>query len=42
MNYGYACVSTDDRNTDLQVAALKQACCEKPFVNEGKNRATLW
>jgi hypothetical protein len=41
MKYGYACVSTDDQNTDLQLAALKRAGCDKTFVDEGKSGATL-
>lgn len=41
MKYGYARVSTDDQNTDLQLAALKQAGCDKKFVDEGRSGATL-
>lgn len=41
MKYGYARVSTDDQNPDLQLAALKQAGCDKTFVDEGKSGATL-
>ncbi|WHZ27925.1 MAG: hypothetical protein OJF51_002723 [Nitrospira sp.] len=41
MKYGYARVSTDDQNTDLQLAALKRAGCKKTFVDEGKSGATL-
>jgi len=41
MKYGYARVSTDDQNTDLQLAALKQAGCDKTFVDEGRSGATL-
>ena len=36
MKYGYARVSTDDHNTDLQLAALKRADCKTNFVDEGK------
>jgi DNA invertase Pin-like site-specific DNA recombinase len=41
MKYGYARVSTDDQNTDLQLAALKRAGCKKTFVDEGKSGATM-
>lgn len=41
MKYGYARVSTDDQNPDLQLAALKRAGCKKTFVDEGKSGATL-
>lgn len=41
MKYGYARVSTDDQNPDLQLAALKRAGCKKHFVDEGKSGATL-
>lgn len=41
MKYGYARVSTDDQNPDLQLAALKEAGCEKTFVDDGKSGATL-
>lgn len=41
MKYGYARVSTDDQNTDLQLSALKRAGCNKTFVDEGKSGATL-
>jgi DNA invertase Pin-like site-specific DNA recombinase len=41
MKYGYARVSTDDQNPDLQLAALKQAGCDKTFVDEGRSGATL-
>lgn len=34
MLVGYARVSTDDQNTDLQIDALKQAGCEKIFVEK--------
>lgn len=41
MKYGYARVSTDDQNPDLQLAALKRAGCKKTFVDEGKSGATM-
>ena len=41
MKYGYARVSTDDQNTDMQLAALKHAGCGKTFVDEGRSGATL-
>lgn len=41
MKYGYARVSTDDQNPDLQLVALKQAGCDKTFVDEGRSGATL-
>jgi DNA invertase Pin-like site-specific DNA recombinase len=41
MKYGYARVSTDDQNTDMQLAALKHAGCDKTFVDEGRSGATL-
>ncbi|MBX3301217.1 MAG: recombinase family protein [Nitrospira sp.] len=40
MKYGYARVSTDGQNPDLQLAALKEAGCEKTFVDDGKSGAT--
>lgn len=41
MKYGYARVSTEDQNTDLQLSALKRAGCTKNFVDKGKSGATL-
>jgi DNA invertase Pin-like site-specific DNA recombinase len=41
MKYGYARVSTDDQNTDLQLSALKRAGCKRNFVDEGKSGATM-
>ncbi|HWF60270.1 MAG TPA: recombinase family protein [Nitrospira sp.] len=41
MKYGYARVSTDDQNTDLQLAALKRAGCDKTFVDEGRSGAIM-
>ena len=40
MNYGYARVSTDDQNADLQKAALRKAGCEKIFTDDGLSGAT--
>jgi DNA invertase Pin-like site-specific DNA recombinase len=34
MLIGYARVSTQDQNLDLQRAALEQACCEKIFEDQ--------
>ena len=35
MKYGYARVSTDDQNADMQHAALKKAGCTKIFTDNG-------
>jgi DNA invertase Pin-like site-specific DNA recombinase len=40
MKYGYARVSTDDQNSDMQLAALKRAGCTKTFTDEGISGAT--
>jgi DNA invertase Pin-like site-specific DNA recombinase len=40
MKYGYARVSTDDQNADLQKAALRKAGCEKIFTDDGLSGAT--
>ena len=42
MKYGYARVSTDNQNPDLQLTALKQAGCDKTFVDEGRRVAGIW
>jgi DNA invertase Pin-like site-specific DNA recombinase len=40
MKYGYARVSTDDRNPALQLAVLKKAGCQTAFKDEGLSGAT--
>jgi DNA invertase Pin-like site-specific DNA recombinase len=40
MKYGYARVSTDDQNSDLQLTALKRAGCKTIFKDEGLSGAT--
>src|SRR5487761_2474467 len=40
MKYGYARVSTEDQNPDLQLAALKKAGCRTVFKDEGISGAT--
>jgi len=41
MKYGYARVSTDDQNPDLQLAALKRAGCKSVFKDKGLSGATV-
>jgi DNA invertase Pin-like site-specific DNA recombinase len=40
MIIGYACVSTDDQNPALQIAALKKDGCQTLFKDEGISGAT--
>jgi DNA invertase Pin-like site-specific DNA recombinase len=40
MKYGYARVSTDDQNTDMQLEALERAGCKKVFRDDGLSGAT--
>lgn len=40
MKYGYARVSTDDQNADLQHAALKKAGARKIFTDDGLSGVT--
>jgi DNA invertase Pin-like site-specific DNA recombinase len=40
MKYGYARVSTDDQNADMQLKALTRAGCKKVFKDEGLSGAT--
>ena len=41
MKYGYARVSTDDRNADMRLKALKSAGCKTMFTDEGLSGATV-
>jgi DNA invertase Pin-like site-specific DNA recombinase len=40
MKYGYARVSTEDQNTDMQMKAVQRAGCKKIFRDEGLSGAT--
>src|SRR5215813_10317083 len=40
MKYGYARVSSDDQNADMQRAALRKAGCTKIFTDDGISGAT--
>jgi DNA invertase Pin-like site-specific DNA recombinase len=40
MKYGYARVSTEDQNADMQLKALKSAGCRTMFTDEGLSGAT--
>lgn len=40
MKYGYARVSTDDQNADMQKAALKKAGAKEIFTDDGLSGAT--
>ncbi len=40
MKYGYARVSTDDQNADMQHRALYRAGCRELFTDDGKSGAT--
>jgi DNA invertase Pin-like site-specific DNA recombinase len=40
MKYGYARVSTDDQNADMQSRALQRAGCKKVFKDEGLSGTT--
>jgi DNA invertase Pin-like site-specific DNA recombinase len=41
MKYGYARVSTDEQNLDMQVSALKRAGCKELFKDDGISGATI-
>jgi DNA invertase Pin-like site-specific DNA recombinase len=41
VKYGYARVSTDDQNADMQRAALKKDGCKKIFTDDGLSGATV-
>ena len=41
MKTGYACVSTEEQNLDLQISALKAARCDKLFEDHGISGASF-
>jgi DNA invertase Pin-like site-specific DNA recombinase len=41
VRYGYARVSTDDQNADMQLAALKSAGCKRIFTDDGLSGAKI-
>jgi DNA invertase Pin-like site-specific DNA recombinase len=41
LKYGYARVSTDDQNADMQKAALRKAGAKKIFTDDGLSGATV-
>ncbi len=38
MNIGYARVSIEDQNPDLQLAALKKVRCKRIFIEKSQGR----
>jgi DNA invertase Pin-like site-specific DNA recombinase len=40
MKYGYARISTDGQNADMQLKALKRAGCRTVFKDDGLSGAT--
>jgi DNA invertase Pin-like site-specific DNA recombinase len=41
MKSGYARVSTDDQDPNIELAALKKAGCKTIFKDEGRNRVRI-